>query len=199
MGVDCNSRDGSIDHSSDIRPRLPTSRSPSTARYRPSRRGVAVRDEEGRAHNLLTVRLDAPLRLDGVLDEPLDQKILSISYFIQVEPAAGSPATEKTDVWIAFDADNVYVSCRCWETAPERRVAKPKCGATAGLPGRGTRSSRCSLSIPSTTGATAWASTINSVGGRDRRADHQRSAVCRAGLESNLGFRHPAGSTAGGP
>ena len=37
--------------------------------------------------------------------------------------AAGSPATEKTDVWLTFDHDQVYVSFRCWETRPERMIA----------------------------------------------------------------------------
>ena len=47
----------------------------------------------------------------------------SISGFVQVEPTLGAPATEKTEVWVAFDDDNVYFSFRCWDSAPERRVA----------------------------------------------------------------------------
>ena len=32
-------------------------------------------------------------------------------------------ATEKTEAWIFFDDDNIYVSARCYESHPERRVA----------------------------------------------------------------------------
>ena len=31
------------------------------------------------------------------------------SGFIQMEPRAGELATEKTEVWVFYDADNVYV------------------------------------------------------------------------------------------
>ena len=40
-----------------------------------------------------------------------------------MEPQEGSAATERTEVWVTFDRDNVYVSFRCWESHPERVVA----------------------------------------------------------------------------
>src|SRR5437764_551431 len=70
---------------------------------------TVARDEQGRA-TIRAVRIDAPLRIDGRLDEPLYSSVLPISDFIQTEPKAGAPATEKTEIWIAFDNDNVYVS-----------------------------------------------------------------------------------------
>ena len=33
----------------------------------------------------------------------------------------GAPATERTEAWILFDATNVYVSARVWDSAPESR------------------------------------------------------------------------------
>jgi hypothetical protein len=47
----------------------------------------------------------------------------SISDFIQQEPREGAPATEKTEMWLAFDHASVYVSFRCWESQPGRVVA----------------------------------------------------------------------------
>ena len=47
----------------------------------------------------------------------------AISDFIQLEPRAGEPATEQTDVWIFFDDENFYVSARLWDSRPERIVA----------------------------------------------------------------------------
>ena len=39
-----------------------------------------------------------------------------------MEPHAGDASTEKTDVWILFDDEYVYVTFRCWESHPERMV-----------------------------------------------------------------------------
>jgi hypothetical protein len=83
---------------------------------------VISRDESGRA-TIRAVRLTTPMRLDGALDEAVYTSVPPISDFIQVEPQEGAPATEKTEVWVTFDRDNVYVSFRCWESEPTRVVA----------------------------------------------------------------------------
>jgi hypothetical protein len=83
---------------------------------------VITRDAEGRV-TIRAVRLTAPLRIDGKLDEPVYTSVRSMSDFIQQDPQNGQPATEKTDVWLFFDRDRVYVSFRCWESQPERLVA----------------------------------------------------------------------------
>ena len=83
---------------------------------------VVTRDAEGRAAVRAT-RLTAPLRVDGRLDEPLYRDVAPISDFIQMEPDAGAPATERTDVWVSFDADHVYVSFRNWDTDMDRLIA----------------------------------------------------------------------------
>jgi hypothetical protein len=82
---------------------------------------VIARDESGRA-TIRAVRLTSPIRLDGQLDEAFYNSIPAISDFIQQEPREGSPATERTEAWLLFDADRVYVSFRCWESRPERMV-----------------------------------------------------------------------------
>jgi hypothetical protein len=66
--------------------------------------------------------LTAPIRIDGQFDEPEYTSVPAISDFIQTEPNEGAPATEKTEFWIFFDRDNVYVSIRCWESQPERML-----------------------------------------------------------------------------
>jgi hypothetical protein len=69
------------------------------------------------------VRLDEPLRLDGVLDEALYSSEAPITGFLQTEPDEGQPATERTDVWVSFDRDHVYVSFRSFESDVSRLVA----------------------------------------------------------------------------
>ena len=83
---------------------------------------VISRDASGRA-TIRAQRLTTPLRIDGRLDEPVYASVPSISDFIQTEPTAGASANEKTEVWILFDDDSVYIVARCWETHPERIVA----------------------------------------------------------------------------
>jgi hypothetical protein len=69
------------------------------------------------------VKLDAPLKVDGHLDEAIYSRVQPITDFIQQEPREGSPATEKTDAWIFFDDNSVYISARCWDSHPEREIA----------------------------------------------------------------------------
>ena len=83
---------------------------------------VISRDATGRV-TIRAHRLAMPLRIDGQLDEAVYASVPPMSEFIQAEPAEGSPANEKTDVWVFFDDEHVYVVGRCWETHPERVVA----------------------------------------------------------------------------
>ncbi len=81
---------------------------------------VVSRDAAGRA-TVRAVRLTAPFTLDGTLDERVYTEVVALSDFIQQEPNEGAPATEKTEAWVLFDDDNVYVSARAWDSAPESR------------------------------------------------------------------------------
>ena len=78
---------------------------------------VIARDAAGRA-TVRAVKLAAGLRLDGVLDEPVYEIVPAISDFIQQMPVEGAPASERTDAWIMFDAANIYVAGRVWDSAP---------------------------------------------------------------------------------
>ncbi len=79
---------------------------------------VISRDDRGNA-TVRAVRLIEPIQLDGELDEPFYQATSSISGFIQSVPNEGAAATERTEAWIAFDDNNVYVSARVWDSAAE--------------------------------------------------------------------------------
>ena len=79
-----------------------------------------ARDATGRAA-IRAVRVTDPLSIDGTLDERVYQNVPAISDFIQVEPVAGAPATEQTEAWVLFDTDHIYISFRCWDSAPESR------------------------------------------------------------------------------
>ena len=77
-----------------------------------------TRDARGGA-TVRAVRLDAPLRVDGVLDEPIYARVEPFGGFIQQAPDEGAPASEGTDNWILFDDESIYVSARVHESVPE--------------------------------------------------------------------------------
>jgi hypothetical protein len=83
---------------------------------------VMTREGDGTT-TVRAVRLDVPLRIDGALDEDLYQRVAPMTGFIQIEPDAGAVASERTETWLAFDADNVYVTFRVWDTQMDRLVA----------------------------------------------------------------------------
>src|SRR6516225_5436694 len=88
----------------------------------PDSPAVISRDKTSGRVTIRAIRLTQPLRVDGRLDEDIYTQVPGISDFVQMEPHSGSPATEKTELWILFDDKNVYVAFRCWETRPERMV-----------------------------------------------------------------------------
>jgi len=46
-----------------------------------------------------------------------------MSGFTQVDPLAGAPASDDTEIWVFFDSENLYVAARCFESYPDRLVA----------------------------------------------------------------------------
>jgi hypothetical protein len=87
---------------------LPLALSPVAARGQ-STLPATITDAERR--QATAVRVDETIRLDGRLDEAV-WRGSSESRFIQAEPREGQPATEETEVWVAYDESNLYVAAR---------------------------------------------------------------------------------------
>ena len=83
---------------------------------------VVSRDAAGHV-SVRAVRITTAMRIDGKLEEAAYADTEAVSDFLQQEPNEGRPATEKTEAWVFFDDNNIYVSARCWDTHPERMVA----------------------------------------------------------------------------
>ena len=81
---------------------------------------VVSYDAQGRPI-IRAIHVPEGLQIDGNLDEPLYRDVIPVSEFYQMEPNPGEPSTERTEVWVAYDADHVYVSVRCWDSQPEER------------------------------------------------------------------------------
>ena len=155
---------------------------------------VVRRDDTGRA-SLRAVRTAQPLDIDGVLDEAFYRETPSISDFRQLEPSYGQPATERTEVWIAFDDDNVYVTFRCWDSdidAPGRDRDAPR------LDGDVSRQRRGVVHLRSAVRSPELDRLHHQPAGRPlRRPGRQRAAVQQR-LEPGLVAARPAASTAAG-
>jgi hypothetical protein len=94
---------------------------------------VITRDATGQA-TVRAIKLGAPLTVDGRLDEDVYRRELPFGGLIQVVPRYGQEMTERSDVWITYDENYIYLSCRCWDSAPpEQWIANELRRDTGGL------------------------------------------------------------------
>ena len=64
------------------------------------------------------------VRVDGWLNDPVWQQAQVVDRFFQREPREGEPATEKTEVRVAMDEDNLYIGVMCYDSRPDAIIAK---------------------------------------------------------------------------
>ena len=58
-----------------------------------------------------------PPVIDGVLDDPAWQQAAHSDAFRQIYPAENADPTERTEFWVTYDADYIYVAVRCHDSA----------------------------------------------------------------------------------
>ncbi len=75
---------------------------------------AAAQDPVARA-----VRIETPPRIDGVLDEPFWADIPPITGFRQREPVDGGPASEPTEVRIAYNDRSLFFAFHFFDSEPE--------------------------------------------------------------------------------
>jgi hypothetical protein len=71
--------------------------------------------------SLTAVQAATRIRLDGVLDDEAWQSVPATG-FLQAEPREGQAASERTEVWVAFDEDRLYVAAHLYDSEPDRLV-----------------------------------------------------------------------------
>ncbi|MBI3006641.1 MAG: carbohydrate binding family 9 domain-containing protein, partial [Ignavibacteriales bacterium] len=72
---------------------------------------------------LRALRVSNPISVDGLLTEE-EWQAPGISDFTQRDPEEGRPATQKTEVWVAYDDAALYVAARLHDTAPDSIVTR---------------------------------------------------------------------------
>jgi len=84
---------------------------------RPVAPEVITRAASGQA-TVRAIKLTSPLILDGRLDEEVYTREKPFGGLIQVTPSYMELMSERSDVWITYDDANIYVTCKCWDSAP---------------------------------------------------------------------------------
>jgi hypothetical protein len=64
------------------------------------------------------------VEIDGSLDEPFWERTEVATDLRQREPLSGEPATERTEVRIAYDRSNLYVAVSALDTDPDQIIAR---------------------------------------------------------------------------
>ena len=82
----------------------------------------AAANGNGERRSVPATRMAAEERiaLDGVLDEPVWTRAVPAADFIQIDPDNGRPATEPTEVRIAYDSENLYMGVTAYDSEPDR-------------------------------------------------------------------------------
>ncbi len=62
-----------------------------------------------------STRVSHPPDIDGYVNETVWQTGGRITEFLQREPDVGAPATEKTEIYLCYDDDYLYIGCICYD------------------------------------------------------------------------------------
>ena len=81
---------------------------------------VLVRDAAFKS-TIRAIKLRAPLKFDGRLDDEVYGQYPGFEGMLQAAPEYNVPSTEKTEIWVMFDGDNIYVAAKCWDSAPPEK------------------------------------------------------------------------------
>jgi len=66
------------------------------------------------------------IKLDGILDEPVWFTVEPATDFKQRDPIEGAPCSEKTEVYVIYDQDNLYIGAKFYDSNPEGIMAFQK-------------------------------------------------------------------------
>ena len=68
--------------------------------------------------SVTAIRADRSPRIDGLLDDAIWDRATRLTEFVQVRPLDGAPATEDTEVWVAYDSGNIYFAMHAHYSDP---------------------------------------------------------------------------------
>ena len=68
-------------------------------------------------------RVEKAPTIDGAIEDDVWKNAEVITGFIQAEPYEGQNATEKTEVWLLYDAKNIYIGVICHDSDPKSIIS----------------------------------------------------------------------------
>jgi hypothetical protein len=75
-------------------------------------------------HPVPAVRATSSVVVDGALTEAVWRSAALADWFRQSDPEEGAPASQRTEVRVAYDDEALYVGARMFDTAPDSIVAR---------------------------------------------------------------------------
>ena len=84
----------------------------------PGQAGLSVGILAGRP-TVSAIRTNDPPRIDGGLDDPIWRTAARITDFVQQRPVEGAPATERTEVFVSYDSQNIYLGIYAYYSDPK--------------------------------------------------------------------------------
>ena len=75
------------------------------------------------AQQIQALKLTEKIIVDGKLDENIWRSSQPFSDFKQKDPNQGSLPSEKTEVWVAYDNEAIYVAARMYDSSPDSIMA----------------------------------------------------------------------------
>ncbi|MDH7943336.1 DUF5916 domain-containing protein [Pseudohongiella sp. SYSU M77423] len=79
------------------------------------------------------VRISVPPVIDGNLNDPIWEQAEVITDFHQTRPGNGTPTSERTEVYVLYDDDALYIGARMFDSEPDR-IAAPVIRHGQGMP-----------------------------------------------------------------
>jgi hypothetical protein len=64
--------------------------------------------------------VDAPIRVDGVMDEPFWEDALIVPANIEVRPGENIDAPVRTDAYLVYNTNSIYAGFKCYDPEPTR-------------------------------------------------------------------------------
>src|SRR5512140_306079 len=78
-----------------------------------------VGQQEG-VRRVVAYKTREDIRIDGVLSEAVWQAAPPIGELVQREPRPGQPASEPTEVRVAYNDNALFIAVRCRDSQPDR-------------------------------------------------------------------------------
>jgi hypothetical protein len=77
-----------------------------------------------KSKEVVGIKTDSPLLVDGLLDEPGWETAPEATDFIQLQPEKGKSASERTVVKVMFDDKHIYFGFWCYDSEPDKIVGR---------------------------------------------------------------------------